>query len=145
MSLESGLTADIPEFETLARYLFQSDDFTKSPVRVKPRAFMPSSNSEKSRWETSVTRSIGLSSIAIHFIGQEVAAARPTNYYGYATVLQSDCANAELIALSDEPPHRHAVITGWSIESDKELRKAANQSRAQVLANNAAMTAVESR
>lgn len=135
MNLESGLGAEILESESLARFLLQSDDFSKTQLRVKPRAFMPMFNNKRDQWETSVTRMINLSDIEIHVIGGEVAVERQKTYYGYASTQNSAVIQADLHSAPDEPPPRHALILGWSKDTDKDMRKAANQSKALVLAS----------
>ncbi len=139
MNPDSGLGGEILESESLARFLLQSDDFSKTQLRVKPRAFMPMFNDTRNQWETSVTRTINFSDIEIHAIGGEVAAERQKTYYGYASTQNSSVSQADLHSAPDEPPPRHALILGWSKDTDKDMRKAVNQSKAQVLASDAAL------
>jgi len=135
MNLESGLGVEILESETLARFLLQSDDFSKAHMRVKPRAFMPMFNDKRNQWETSVTRTMSLSHLEIHVIGGEVAIERQKSYYGFASTQNSAVNQADLHSAPDEPPPRHALILGWSTDIDKYMRKAANQSKALALAS----------
>ncbi|MBI2895164.1 MAG: hypothetical protein HYY06_16540 [Deltaproteobacteria bacterium] len=70
-------------------------------------------------------RTDGLSEGEIWALGQEaVAQAQGKTLYGRGVLLAADVAAAELRVEPDEPPLRHANITGWPPEKDAQLAAA---------------------
>src|ERR1051325_8386682 len=127
-TLPSGLSDTIDANEDLARFLTQSSHF--STLIAKPAAFLPS---RKDR-ETSVSRHGSEPSNRLWEIGLEAAQER--KLYGAAIFKAGDVTTAQLQAVADEPPPRHAVIRGWPwIANDPELQRAQQKEKAAILAS----------
>ncbi len=124
--LPSGLSDSIAADEPLARFVHESNKFNKSGA--KPGAFMPPAN--------------GLLSVARHpkepldglrFLAEEFLPG--VDVYGAAMLSAGDALNTGLSVIPEEPPPRHANITGWPTSSDPELQKAARKEKALKLAS----------
>ena len=124
--LPSGLPEEIGDEEEVARFLTQSNQFTRA--YVKPAAFLPS---PKGR-ETSVSRHGREPAEELWRLGRGAAGAR--TLYGAALVEAKAVRAARLSVTADEPPPRHAVIRDWPWHEDRELQKAQQKDRANVLA-----------
>jgi hypothetical protein len=110
-------TADIVGAnEILSRYIFSTRYFSRSPLRVKAEAYMPS------RGEVSVFRINGLSEIAIWEIGSDIARKRDRTLHARGDTKASDVMKLALEILPNEPPPRHAALVGWP-ENDKARQK----------------------
>jgi hypothetical protein len=48
-----------------------------------------------------------------------------------------DVKSAQLDVVAEEPPPRHAAITGWPLDKDVELQKAQQKERAMLIASKA--------
>lgn len=130
--LPSGLPDLIGEQEDLARFLTQSNQFTAS--MAKPSVFLPN---RKDR-ETSVSRHGSEPAERLWELGH--AAAGERNLYGAAIFKAQAVKVAKLDVIADEPPPRHAAISGWPrIDDDPELQKAKQLEAASVLANQSAL------
>jgi hypothetical protein len=121
--LPSGLPDHVDDEEELARFLYQSNQFTTTIV--KPAALLPN---PKDR-ETSVSRHGREPREKLWEIG--LAAAGTRNLHGAAVFKARDVRAAQLEVSADEPPPRHAVIKHWPwIDNDPELQKAKQKEQA---------------
>jgi len=115
------LISGLPEFvsgdEKLARFLTQSSHF--SSLMAKPAAFLPSPRDRK----TSVSRHGKEPLESLWALGQVAAGER--HLHGTVIFKARAVRAVQLEATADEPPPRHAVISGWPwVEKDSELQKA---------------------
>jgi hypothetical protein len=129
--LDSGLPDIVANDEDLARFLTSSSQF--NTTMAKPAAFLPSANDR----ETSVIRHGSDPRAELWATGQrDVAGAR--TLHGAAIVKASDVRSALLDVIADEPPPRHAAITGWPwLADDPVLQKAQQKERAALVASKA--------
>jgi len=134
-TLPSGLPDRVGDDEDLARFLTQSSHF--NAFMAKPSAFMPSPTDRK----TSVSRHGSDPSDAFWALGRQAAGGR--NLHGAAVFKAHVVRSAQLQVLADEPPPRHAVITGWPwLEKDPELQKAKQKELASQIASRAALVLI---
>jgi hypothetical protein len=120
--LPSGLSEQVEDDESLARFLTSSNHF--STRGVKHAAFLPSGDRE-----TSVFRHDGDPAGHLWAIGVEYLEGR--TFHGAALVKVREVRAATLDVSADEPPPRHAVIRGWPwLDGDPELQKAQQKERA---------------
>ena len=127
-TLPSGLSDSVSDEEDLARFLAQSGQFTAT--LVKPAAFLPS---PKDR-ETSVSRHGSEPREDLWIIGLSAAGTRPL--YAAAIFKAGVVRAAQLEVEADEPPPRHAVISGWPWD-DADLQRAKQKEMAAVIASQA--------
>lgn len=134
--LPSGRPEFVGDDEPLARFLTSSSLF--SAVMVKPAAYMPSPKDGK----TSVFRhgaepQDSLLRIAeAHVIGERTL-------HGVAICTAQQVRKAELEVVAQEPPPRHANITGWPVvPNDPEQTKAGQKERALLIAQRAMLVRV---
>jgi len=107
--------------EVVARYLLSSSHYSVNNARVKPRAFEPSPKDQC----TSVFRIDELSESEIWEIGTRfVAEPSDRRLHARADITVSNVLNLNLSIHPDEPPIRHALITGWSNEKHIRMAKA---------------------
>lgn len=126
-TLPSGLSDDVGDEEDLARFLTSSSQF--NALMVKPSAFLPSPKDEA----TSVFRHGSEPRAGLWQIGTEHVVRRAV--HGAAIVKASDVRAALLEVVAQEPPPRHANITGWPLlVPDPELGKAQRKERAALIA-----------
>jgi hypothetical protein len=130
--LASGLPDVVAGEEDLARFLPSSKLF--NATMAKPAAFLPSANDG----ETSVFRHGSEPRDVLWAIGAKHA-ARNRTLHGAAIVKASDVRAALLDAIAEEPPPRHAAITGWPLDADPDLQKAQQKQRAALLASKAVL------
>jgi len=117
--------------EVVTRYLLSSSHYSVNNARVKPRAFEPSPRDQC----TSVFRIDKLSEGEIWEMGTRfVAEPSERQIHARAEITVSNILDINLFIRPDEPPIRHALITGWS--SEKHIRMA----KAQELAAQASLT-----
>lgn len=110
-------SADIVPHETLARFLIQSNQFSRE--RVKYNAFLP----HPDRLDLSVFRIEELEDEEIWDIGEKhVANPRGKQLYGAGKIAASSFQKHRLDVVSNEPPPRHADILNWP--QAKEAQKA---------------------
>jgi hypothetical protein len=127
--LPSGLPETIQGDEQIARFLTQSDQFSKEKMCVFPNAFLPGKRDR----ETSVSRHGREPIETLQSLGLKAAGER--KLYGAAIITGQDVRNASLQVTPDEPPERHAVIRGWPwLENDPQEQKAQQKERALKLA-----------
>jgi hypothetical protein len=124
--LPSGLPNLIDSEEDLARFLTQGGHYNAQ--MAKPAAFLPSLKDH----ETSVSRHGFEPLERLWIIGRDATNGR--NLHGVAVFKARTVGTAQLEAVADEPPHRHAAIRGWPWLDDPELQKAQQKERAIVLA-----------
>jgi hypothetical protein len=131
--LASGLPDLVGDDEELARFLPSKSQFNAQ--MVKPAAFLPSANDH----QTSVFRYGSEPRAALWALGDEHAAGNRT-IHGAAIVAARDVRAALLDVLADEPPPRHAVISGWPwLDDDRDLQKAQQKERAAEVASKAVL------
>jgi hypothetical protein len=107
--------------EVIARYLLSSSDYSSSKSRVKYRALEPSPQDQC----TSVFRIDGLTENQIWDMGtSSVAEPRARRIHARADIIVSAIVNLNLAIRPDEPPVRHALISGWSDEKHARMAKA---------------------
>ena len=124
--LPSGLPKVIQDDEPIARFLTQSSQFSRT--RADPSAFLP----RKSDKETSVSRHGREPIETLKSLGR--AAAGERKLYGAVIITAQDVRGASLQIASDEPPDRHAVISGWPwLDNDPQQQKALQKERALLL------------
>ena len=111
----------ISPIEVVARYLLSSSHYSVNNARVKPRAFEPSPRDQC----TSVFRIDELSENEIWEMGTRfVAEPSERRIHARADITVSNIINLNLSIRPDEPPIRHALITGWSSEKHIRMAKA---------------------
>lgn len=130
-ALPSGLAEQVADEESLARFLTSSNQYNNSVV--KPRAFLPRPGTR----EASVFRHGPTPEPDLWRLGDaHVGAARSIK--GVAIIVARNVRSAVLDVLSDEPPKRHANITGWEQAPDNpEWTKTRQIQQAQSLAQKA--------
>jgi hypothetical protein len=101
--------------EILTRFIFSSKHF--SSVRVKPDAFLPSSD----MLETSVFRTVGMDAPGIRERGTLVGEAGGRSLKAWADVLAEVVFDAGLDVPPDNVPERHAANIGWPREKDHQI------------------------
>jgi hypothetical protein len=107
--------------EVVARYLLSSSDFTVNAPRVKARALEPSPVDKY----TSVFRIDGLADDEIWNMGTIlVAEPRGRRVHARADITVSNILRSNLSVQPDEPPVRHALISGWSNEKHTRMAEA---------------------
>jgi hypothetical protein len=126
--LASGLPDIVGDDEDLARFLTSSNHFNAQAV--KHAAFLPAPVDH----ETSVFRHGTEPRDALWAIGSREV-LRP--FHGAAIVKTRDVKSAQLDVVAEEPPPRHAAITGWPLDKDVELQKAQQKERAMLIASKA--------
>ena len=120
-ALRTSLPPDPTPDEVATRYLHQEGHFAASSGRVKPRAFHPAREDHK----TSVFRIAGLSERKVWLLGDlRVTAALKRKILARADVLVTHVQSVGLQVQPDEPPPRHANITGWASEKDRWMSEA---------------------
>lgn len=130
--LASGLPDHVGDGEDLARFLTSSNQF--STARVKHAAFLPYAKDNR----TSVFRHGRDSTAALWALGwKHVAGGRTIR--GAGMVRASEVRAATLEVLADEPPPRHAAITGWPLLDDPVLQKAKQKELAMQIASKAVL------
>jgi len=124
---------EIAAEELLSRFLVHKDDFSPKAGRIRPRAFLPGP-----KGEVSVCRTQDMTDEEIWDWGTEhVLSRRPENVlHGRAELQASVAFENGLRAIPDEPPPRHAVITGWPEEKDARKGIAADLAARATLALN---------
>jgi hypothetical protein len=113
---DEALPKWVMDSEVLVRFIFNSSEYRKSDLTVKPKAFMPPKNG---KW--SVTRRGNLEECAIWSIGQSVASARQQALHGKGEIL---AAAVRWTGLKVEPAPlqknpNHANVVGWPQEKDR--------------------------
>jgi len=132
MSLLSGLSEEINDDETIARFLISSNHFNAS--KVKPNAFLPNPKDG----QTSVfrqppepvgeLRQLGIENGLGNLHGAAMLRAGDIRQAGIAS---NDCLDVS----SKEPPLRHGNIVGWPWKmEDRQYGKAQQKELALVLA-----------
>lgn len=94
--------------EVLARFLLSSRQFSRETRRAKADAFIPHPHAE-----LSVFRTRDLADESIWSLGLTVAEPSGKTLHGRAELLCGAVRNLGLEVVADEPPPRHASITGW--------------------------------
>jgi hypothetical protein len=107
--------------EITSRYLRQTNHYAASIGRVKPRAFHPNPNDNK----TSIFRVQGLTDREIWALGDE----HINLPFGSALVALAELSVAQITAIGlyvepAEPPPRHANIINWPVGKDEWMSKA---------------------
>jgi hypothetical protein len=129
-TLPSGLSDSISDDEDLARFLTQSSQFT-TPL-VKPAAFLPNPKDH----QTSVSRHGPEPKADLWMLGLSAAGTR--TLYAAAIFKAQTVRAAQLEVEADEPPPRHAVITGWPWDTaDPDLQRAKQKELALKIASQA--------
>ncbi len=108
--------------EQLSRFLLDKGHFT--PDYVKFRAFLP----PRGAIILSVLRTDDLAEEEIWGLGEEHVAAGTRTIFARADFLcavlaEINAGDYSLSAVPDEPPARHANVTGWPPIEQKELQK----------------------
>lgn len=114
--LPSGLPEFIDDNEDLVRFLTSSSQF--NTTIVKSSAFLPPNNGA-----SSVFRHGARLKDSLWHIG-EINVGKTRKIYGVALFKAKDVRAQGLDVISDEPPPRHANITGWDFStSDPDFAK----------------------
>ena len=103
--------------ETLSRFILQKKVYRSSDHTVKYSAYLPNpSNSE-----TSVFRTSDIADDQVWDIGdREVSVNRGKPILGRADIIADVVISKDLVMLPNEPPERHANITGWPDERSEQ-------------------------
>jgi hypothetical protein len=116
-----SLPPDPAPSELTSRYLRQSNHYSASSGRVKPRASHPAPNDHK----TSIFRVLGLTDSEIWALGDTAITLPPGSTLLARAELSVDQITATgLHVESEEPPPRHANIINWPVEKDEVMSKA---------------------
>ncbi|MCP4414031.1 MAG: hypothetical protein GY808_15840 [Gammaproteobacteria bacterium] len=124
---EPKLSADIGPDENISRFLTSTSHFSKTKGRIKYNAFLPAQDGD-----TSVYRTLGLSSQEISNIGEEYVRqpglrnGRSVNIYGWAEVkARAVIKDTDIDILPEPTPHlRHANLTNWPDDNSKRKMQA---------------------
>jgi hypothetical protein len=107
--------------EIVARFILSRSHFTPESSRVNPRALEPSRQDNA----TSVFRTHDLDEDRIWLLGRDaVAVPRGRPLYGRADMNSQSIRDVGLLLVSNEPPPRHALITGWPPDKHAAMSKA---------------------
>jgi hypothetical protein len=110
--------------ETIARFIYQNSDISKSTSQIRNRALMP--RLEGMQLETSVCRTSNISTERIWKIGAQIRTDKAV--IARADMLHQHALDEGMKALSipdleyDYP--EHAVIVGWPDDKDAQMAKA---------------------
>jgi hypothetical protein len=104
--------------ESLSNFVIESNKFKKDELHFK--AMMPGRDGERSLYRVD-----GLSDEHIAAWGQAfVANYRDAKVLGWGVLAASHIQAMQqqfgVVLKSDEPPHRHAVITNWPADPEKQ-------------------------
>lgn len=122
--LPSGLAEIVGDEEDLARFLTSSSQF--NTLGAKPSAFLPSPKVRA----TSVFRHGAEPRDSLWRVAREHLVGVRT-LHGAAIVKAKYVRAAQLTVVAQEPPPRHANISGWPwSETDPEMAKAEQRERA---------------
>jgi hypothetical protein len=115
----------IADTECLAIFVYDSNKVKRDGIHW--RAFLPSQG------ERSLFRIDGLSALEVAEIGKrEAATNRQQELKGWARLIAREVTTRPpLLLKADEPPPRHAVITNWPTDTDKQRELAAELAGAQ--------------
>jgi len=127
----------VSDGEDLVRFLTQSSQFSTTLVLVKPATFLPNPRDQN----TSVSRHGREPEDKLWAIGQVAAGSR--TLHGAAIFKAVNVRAAKLEVVPDEPPQRHAVITGWARDADPVLQKAKQIEAALLIAGAAELLLVK--
>lgn len=94
--------------EVLARFLLSSRQFSREFRRAKADAFIPHPHAELSAFRTN-----DLTDEAIWSLGLTVAEPSGKTLHGRAELVCGAVRDLGFEVVVDEPPPRHASITGW--------------------------------
>jgi hypothetical protein len=134
--LPSGLPEVVADDEPLARFLMSSSQF--NALMVKPAAYMPSAkdgNTSVFRHGAEPRESL-LEIAGTHVVGERTL-------HGVAICTAQQVRASELNVVAQEPPPRHANITGWPVvANDPEQTKAQQKERALLIAQHAVLVRV---
>ena len=112
------LTANPASEEITARYISESNRFSKQNSRVKHRAFHPARDDHK----TSIFRISELSEEQIWYLGDTfVASEINRELLARAELTVAEITSLGLRVQPDEPPIRHANIDDWPLAKEKWL------------------------
>ena len=90
-----------------ARFLFQSNHFSKANEIVRPSAFLPRNG------ETSVFDIVDLEDADIRSVGDDVGVARGKPPKGRGEFQYDDAESVGLAFERDDIPPRHGNLVGW--------------------------------
>jgi hypothetical protein len=93
----------------LARYLFQSGDYSKENKAVRTGAFLPRHGATSVFWIDQ------LDDLAIRAIGDEVGTGRGVRPKGRGELDRTDVTAVGLRFERDDTPFRHGNILGWPV------------------------------
>lgn len=130
--LPSGLPDIVKDDEDLARFLGSRNYFNLK--MAKPAAFLPGSDRE-----TSVFRHGDQPRDALWSLSP---IKDPFRLHGAAIVKAGDVRAVKLDVIADELPLRHAVLSGWPLDSDPAVQKAQQLLRAAEIASRATLVLV---
>jgi len=103
-----NLDTDPVADEPLVHYIFSRSHFAPTKGRVKPAAFEVPEDDPA----LSVYRIQGLNEPSIWVLGQRFAAGGRT-LHARAQLTVAQATPPPLVIAREEPPPRHAVVTGW--------------------------------
>jgi len=134
--LPSGLPEVVAGDEPLARFLTSRSLFNSA--MVKPAAYMPSpkdGNTSVFRHGAEPQKSL-LEIAATHVVGERTL-------HGVAICTAQQVRASELSVVPQEPPPRHANITGWPVVANDPVQtKAQQKERALLIAQGAVLIRV---
>lgn len=126
VALPSGLPEAVADDEDLARVLRSSSHYSSNCVKAS--AFIPAKDAM-----TSVIRHGAAPVDALWQVAEAVIGSPVTHG---AAICKAAVIRAErLDVVADEPPPRHANITGWPVNADPELQKAQQKEIALAIAS----------
>lgn len=116
--------------EGLARFASEKGHYRISDNSVKPKAFEPQRRmlAEQQIVETSVSRIDGCSAAEIWQMGDTAFAARGKSAIARSNIFVNEVRATGLVVIVDEPPVRHAVISGWpndDVEIETKMKELA--------------------
>jgi hypothetical protein len=124
--LPSGLPALVADSERLSRFLVFRKWFNPEGDYVKPAAFLPDQN-----LETSVFRATDLADVGVWPLAEDAVIHREgAALHGRADIFARNVRAIGLEIHAQEPPPRHADLTGWAREKDAQKSRAQQLSAA---------------
>lgn len=116
--------------EKLARFASDKSHYRIADNSVKPRAFDPQRriSAEFQIIETSVSRVDGCSESEIWEMGDAAFVARQKLAIARSNIFVNQVRATGLMVVADEPPVRHAVISGWpsdDVEIETKMKELA--------------------
>ena len=115
IEVDKALTREEP----LARFIFESNKFSRSKNCVKPGAFLP--EFYDGGHEASVSRVIDLDILSITELGKAIGVEKEKDLLAWGEILVKSVVDVGLGLRVDAEPPRHAAIIGWPATKPEQM------------------------